>query len=416
MHSGNVAIFAGAGISTENPNSAPHSLYTEMAVECGLKNSELAFPDLAQIYTDMPDGRFKLIKSIQHRFDYISKFADLRHQATRFYDELSTMPYLQVFITTNWDRYFEERCDAKPFVYDADMRFWEIPFRKVLKIHGTIDNYSSLIATRHDYNECSERLNSSLIGGKLKELLNTKTCIFIGYSMKDDDFNEIFNFVRSQQGAFVKRHYVVSPSASQDEMPDKLQAIRTDGTYFLKQIKQHLCSFDGYISDSFFDALEEELWEVQDAHNALWDTYPAKKYPQILPSAMYQDGLIHGYQMARDMKKSGQFSDPRIISSKIRGYELKISEYFKNKNYLEAAYFEGFQNSLIAILLSTDIDNFGFPPHYFYTKPGAMDREEFDEIFEELPTIHKTAFKNCKKAALKLPEDGSFVLDHLAWG
>lgn len=416
MRNGNVVVFAGAGISTENPNSAPHSLYTEMAVECGLESPDLAFPDLTQLYSDRPDGRYKLLQLIQQRFDYVSKFADLRHQATRFHDELSTMPYLRTFVTTNWDRYFEERCLAKPFVYDTDMRFWDIPFRKVLKIHGTIDDYSSLVATRDDYNLCAQRLKESLVGGKLKEILCNRTCIFIGYSMQDDDFKEIFEFVRSSQGAFIKTHYVVSPNVKRKELPTNLKAIETDGMYFLKTIKQHLCSCDGYIPDETFDLLEQELWEVQDVHNAFWEAYSVKTHPQMLLSAMYQDGLIHGYQMAKDMKKSGQYSCPSILHSKMLGYESKISEYSKKKNYIEAAYFEGYQNVLIAILASTDLDHFPCPPHYFYTKLGALDREKFEEMFEELPNVHKEAFKQCKKAASNLPEDGSMVLDHSAWG
>lgn len=416
IRNGNVVIFAGAGISTENPNSAPHSLYTEMAVECGLENPDLAFPDLTQMYSDRPDGRFKLLQLIQNRFDYVSKFADLRHQATRFYDELSTMPYLRTYITTNWDRYFEERCHAKPFVYDADMRFWNIPFRKVLKIHGTIDDYSSLVATRGDYDECSGHLKTSLIGGKLKEILNNQTCIFIGYSMQDDDFREIFEFVRSSQGAFVKTHYVVSPTVKQEELPANLRVIGTDGTYFLNTIKQHLCSCDGYIPDEIFDILEEELWEVQDTHNALWEAYSVKTHPQMLLSAMYQDGLIHGYQMARDLKRSGQYSSPWILSSKMQAYQSKILDYSKKRDYIEAAYFEGYQNVLIAILASNDLGHFPCPPHYFYTKPGALDRDQFEEMFEQLPNVHKAAFKQCQKAASKLPEDGSMVLDHSAWG
>ena len=84
------------------------------------------------------------------------------------------MPYLRTFITTNWDRHFEEICHAKPFVYDADMRFWEVPYRKVLKIHGTIDNYSSMVVTRDDYDKSLNDLQNSLIGAKLKELFTTR--------------------------------------------------------------------------------------------------------------------------------------------------------------------------------------------------------------------------------------------------
>ena len=36
-----------------------------------------------------------------------------------------------------------------------------------------------------------------------------------------------------------------------------------------------------------------------------------------------------------------------------------------------------------------------------------MDRIEFEENFEELPSLHKAAFRQCKKSADRLPADGS---------
>lgn len=56
---GNLVVFAGAGVSTENKNSAPHTLYTELAVELGLSNPDLNFPDLVQRFVDQPDGYAK---------------------------------------------------------------------------------------------------------------------------------------------------------------------------------------------------------------------------------------------------------------------------------------------------------------------------------------------------------------------
>jgi hypothetical protein len=416
MQSGNVVIFAGAGVSTENSNSAPHSLYAELAVKCGIENCTLPFPDLTQKFVERRDGKFELIKCIQERFDYISKFADLRQQATKFYQELATMPYLRTFITTNWDKHFEEYCHAKPFVYDADTRFWNIPLRQVLKIHGTIDDYSSLVATREEYDQCLIDLQKSLIGAKLKDLLTTKTCIFIGYSMEDDDFKEIFEFVRTAQGKFAKIHYFVSPSVSDETTYDNVCPIKTDGTYFLRVIKEHLCSIGGYLDDDIYQLVQEELNEVRKEHLEFWEKYNPKVNPQMLLSAFYQDGLIHGYQMVRDMRKTGQYSDPSIICAKIQGYEEKVREYRSKKDYLNLAYFRGYQNVLIALTFSVNEDELLWPPRYYYEKHGEMDRTEFEEVFMQLPRFHKTAFKQCKKSVAHLPEDGSMVLDHSAWG
>lgn len=416
IQSNNVAIFAGAGISTENPNSAPHSLYTEMAVGCEIQNCDLAFPDLAQKYTDRPDGRFELLKLIQKRFDYINKFSELRHAATKFFEELSTMPYFRTFITTNWDRYFEDLCRAKPFVTDPDMSFWDIPYRRVLKIHGTIDDYSSLVATRKDYEERSEKLKSSLIGGKLKDILNTQTCIFIGYSMTDDDFKEIFEFVRNRQGPFQKTHYFVSPNITDDAPYPNIVPIKTDGTYFLSIIKQHLCSSGCYLGDEIYESILDELLEVKEVQAELWESFDVHKYPQMLMSAFYQDGLIHGYQLVLDTQNEGQHSDLHYLLSKAHRYEGRISQYRSNRKYLDVAYFQGFQNVTLAMLQSAQSDSHPYPLMYYYPQIGEMDLDEFKEKLSGLPNVHKAAFKQCQKAIVGIPEDGSMQVHHQPWG
>lgn len=411
----NIAIFAGAGVSTENPNSSPHSLYLEMANKCGIENCDLPFPDLAQVFSDRPDGRFELLKLIQKRFDNIQQFRDLRRQATKFFDEISTMPYFRTFITTNWDRYFEDYCSAKPFVNDSDMRFWDIPYRRVLKIHGTIDDYSSLIATREDYDSCSIRLANSLVGGKLKDILNTQTCIFIGYSLLDDDFKEIFEFVRNGQGQFAKTHYIVNPNIG-DELPyPNLTAIKTDGTYFLSVIKDHFASSDCYLNDEIYDHVYDDLIDVEEAHTALWEKYDPHNFPQMLMSAVYQDGLIHGYEVILDKKNEGRNSDLHYLQAKLYGYQDIISDCIRSKKYLDVAYFRGYQNVIVSLIEYKDSGKYFSAPMYFYPKVEEMNFNKFKKVLQKLPQIHKTAFKQCEMAIKKLPIDSGMVIQHSPW-
>jgi hypothetical protein len=308
--SGNCVVFAGAGVSTENQNSAQHTLYTELAAALDPRGSDLPFPDLAEAYCARPDGRFKMMKTIQDHFDYIAKFRDLRDNSRKFFIELATMPYLSTFATTNWDKHFEECCAAKPFVYDPDIRFWEIPDRRVLKIHGTIDDYSSIIATRSDYDQCHARLKESLIGAKLKDCLATKTCIFVGYSLRDEDFREIYKFVTISLGKFSKQHYLVSPFPATPELPSGIRQIVTDGTHFLKVIKARMCDSGCYLPDEIYDEVAVELREVRREQMALWDKVNVKKKPQMLASACYQDGLIDAYQLALDQRSTGRLKPP----------------------------------------------------------------------------------------------------------
>lgn len=415
LESRNVVLFIGAGVSTENRNSAPHTLYTEIESALDTRDSGLNFPDLVQLLCDRPDGRFAFMKMVQARFDYIKKFSTLRHVSTRFFEELSTMPYFNTFITTNWDRSLEEVCHSKPFVYDEDMRFWSVPPRRVLKIHGTIDDYSSIVASRRDYDECSKRLQTSLIGGKLKELLNTSTCIFIGYSLQDDDFSDIYRFVQNAQGKFHKTHYFVSPLEEHIVLPNICQ-IKTDGTYFLEVIKEHMCSNYCFLDDGVYEAAEDELYELLDEHQSLWDEIDVREFPQIIMAGMYQDGLIHAYQMARDVRGTGRFSDVHNLRARIHSYQDKIDYYRKKRAYSDVSYFQGFQNVLIGFASSLDGDEFYTPPRYFYPKVGEMNFEEFREKLEDLPVIHKAAFRECEKWISRWPSEETFVPQHSPWG
>jgi len=75
---------------------------------------------------------------------------------------------------------FEEHCKATPFVADLDLAFWEAADRRVLKIHGSIANFGSIVATSIDYKKCQERLTLGILGGLLKTILATQTICLSG--------------------------------------------------------------------------------------------------------------------------------------------------------------------------------------------------------------------------------------------
>ena len=173
---------------------------------------------------------------------------------------------------------------------------------------------------------------------------------------------------------------------------------------------------DDYLYDDIYDQVQQELCDVQQEHSELWKSYNPKEYPQMLASAIYQDGLIHGYQLIRDMEGTGCYSDPSVLYAKIQGYSAKIADLRSERNYLDIAYFSGFLNTLIALASSIDLDHVPFPPRYYFEKVHEMNRCEFEEVFEELPSLHKGAFRQCKKAISNLPADGTMVIHHRAWG
>ena len=152
LKKGNVVIFAGAGISTETSNAFRCTFYDEIRTELALNpKNKPPFSTLMSMYCKRPDGRRDLLEKLRSRFEYIAAFPELLRAATRFHQEISTLFHVDTFITTNWDDYFERYCGATPFVTAEDFAFWNVPGRKVFKIHGSVSNYGSIIATDEDF-------------------------------------------------------------------------------------------------------------------------------------------------------------------------------------------------------------------------------------------------------------------------
>jgi len=208
---GELVIFAGAGTSTENPLTLPSTLYVGVVGELGYTATDdlPSFPRAMSQY-EKQHGRPALLQKAKERFDYIDGFGDLRAMATRFHQEISTMFMVDTIVTTNWDTYFEEDCGAIPIVTEADYAFWNLPGRKVFKVHGSMNNVGSIVATEDDYERCYAQLREGVMGSTLKHMLATKTTVFLGYSFRDDDFNQIYDLVRHQLGAMLPRPIVVT--------------------------------------------------------------------------------------------------------------------------------------------------------------------------------------------------------------
>ena len=82
---GKLALFCGAGISTENKNVLPESFYMTIQNELDNTDTSMSFSETMQKYCDLPNGRRKLMKKIRERFQYIHSFPELEERATMFH-------------------------------------------------------------------------------------------------------------------------------------------------------------------------------------------------------------------------------------------------------------------------------------------------------------------------------------------
>lgn len=418
----NCVIFAGAGVSTETGYTHPNTLYDSLRHEAKIEEKP-EFWEVVDRFETQPNGRQKLIQLVKDRFDYIGAFRDLRRAATRFHRSLGNAPYFKTIITTNWDRYFEDVIDATPFVYDSDIPFWEGAKRSVIKIHGSIDNYSSIVASSEDYASCEKRLREGALGAVVKQIFATKTCIFCGYSAKDSDFQRIFRTIQDGLGQFARTHYLVSPFISEEEAMTLKEefgiiSIRTDATHFIQTVKEHMSEKFCFSVDDAFDLIRAEYDSFYDMHIEFVGSYKTKEKPHLIFATAYQDGVLHAYERVLDRHMAGDFADLHAVQGRLRAYEAKIDGYRKAKNYWDVAYFTGYRNGLLQFVLahSDDFDEVPAIPECFHPGKGEMELEEFNELVRDNPEIHKAALKEERRKTSDLADDDEIKVQHLPWG
>jgi hypothetical protein len=417
----NCVPFAGAGVSTETGYTHPFKLYDQIKSRTDCDDSP-KFSKLVDIFEARPNGRLELIQLIVERFSYIDSFRELKGAATRFHRELATMPYFPAFVTTNWDTYFEDYIAATPFVYEGDVAFWDAANRPLLKIHGSIDNYASIVASSEDYAACEQRLATGVLGAVLKQIFATKTLLFFGYSATDQDFLSIYGTVRTGLGAFARTHYLISPYLTPEDEERlstlNIVGVRTDATHFLQVVKEHMSTRYPYAKDESFAKIGGALDLAYAEHFGFTDSFRPSEAPHLVFATVYQDGVIHALQRIIDMRKTGEYSDLHRLSHQLDKYEEMISEYLTKRDYWEYAYFSGYLVGLEFFILCNMPDREDNPdlPMYFHPGLGPLDRDEFAQKVRGCPEVHKGALKQAQRL-LKQPRwANADVVQHLPWG
>jgi hypothetical protein len=396
---GELVIFAGAGISTESPLLLPRRFVDEIRAKLGRDADDPAdFPSLMQAFEDR-FGRRALLEQIHHRLTMIRSFPELDWDASQFHRELSALFQITEIFTTNWDTYFERECGAQPFVTAEDWAFWRSAKRRVFKLHGSIGNPASLVATESDYRRCHRALGRGVLGAHLRSILATKTVLFVGYSFGDPDFAAIYRLLAREMGDILPRSYIVTPSGA--EPPDYLSrspVIRTDGTFFLSTLREALPASE--FTDG--DRLESAAGMADLAGSSqaqIIAEYPVGEYPAVMFTLVYQDGFIHAFEHTSANYKQGDYWHRCYVEGMVDLYDRFAAEHRGQRQYYEAAYLLGYRNGLRWLL--GEGEGFGreSPFFLFGLKEGEQPRsfEEFQELVPASAGFHKAATREAEK-------------------
>lgn len=396
-HSGDLVVFAGAGVSTEARHVTQHTFYERIAGELGGAEADEAFPALMSRF-EATFSRRVLVQRIQERFANIDAFPDLRDNASRFHRELATLFYCRTVVTTNWDTYFEEDAGALPFVTDDDYALWELPGRKVFKLHGSRTHVGSIVATEDDYKKSYKRLHKSLLGATLKHAIATRPILFVGYSFRDRDFENIYSFIQKQLGDLLPRVTIVTLDESVPKLfGDVGHVVRTDATYFLRNMKERLLDRGCLLSDSNWAGISGALQDVRIRQLEIHERLDIQKLPAVVLCGYYQDGIIHAFERMLQRRRTGEYSHICDVQRKIEIYDKWQQNCARRRKYHDAAYIEGYSNGL-AFLLCDEKQRRLLPKYFVYgSKRDLRSLTAFRREANCARVLHQGAYRLARR-------------------
>jgi hypothetical protein len=333
-------IFVGAGSTTERRGERVLFYSHIKALSKYPEASSPSFPELMQFFCDQEDGgrHNRLIREALSRIESFCARGERNRDAIMFTDPLAEIPYFNRFVTTNWDPFLERSLDVLvPMVEDRDLAFWDDRKRQVLKIHGCITRPHSIVATQTDYDNCVSR--SPLIFNKLRDLMATKTFIFAGYSLRDPDFQQLWDAIVSSLGHFAKLAYALDPGATSEEIARwkerGIRLVKLSDIFFVRTLRSRL-ERDGLIpSEQFLHFLDVQAQRITSIHVRLGQISDGR-----FASAMYQDGLLHALE---DVLVSTRIGSKRNedFETDLRDAEKSLAAMERKHDLIEVAYWSG---------------------------------------------------------------------------
>lgn len=213
---GECILFVGAGLSEGLPDWK--ELVKPLADTLRISKDE--DPLLIAEYYENTFGRKALEEKIVSQ---LKKEVPL----TKAHTLLPRLP-VKAVITTNYDHLLEKALSEKNFlkvVEGSKAPFIQADQLPLVKMHGDLDNPSTIVITKTDYNEYAEKhraLITYLLG-----LLISHNFFFVGFGMKDPNFDNIYTQMRSLFKGTHRRSYAVFKDPSAFEV-DRLKKMGID--------------------------------------------------------------------------------------------------------------------------------------------------------------------------------------------
>lgn len=389
-------MVVGPGIGLEG-NVFRRSLSQEVSQELDLADdASLASPDLMTKLCERLEGRRLLISKALQRLDQAKGSADLYMKAICFHRELSSIPQIDTIVSANWDTFFEDACVATPFHSADDFEFWPLTRRKVFKLHGSLDNFGSIVATRQEHTERYEQLTSGALGNALRAVLAGKTFLYVGWPSAGADFEMVHAMLTQGGEAPNSLHYFVTDEDDKETADAKgATIVVADKIEFLEAVKEHLIQAGELLRDEVFSDLGDAESNATDHHLSFTSDIQYAKHPTAILTGCYQDGLIASLEHIGLTQRSGRYFRPSNVRTAIESYSELRAKHLERRHYMDVAYIDGYQAGL-ELLLASKAKRETLPAYYVYgAAQQPRDAKECKRLLDRAKEIDRDAYDYC---------------------
>jgi hypothetical protein len=209
LGSGDVALFAGAGLSRAAGYVDWKALLRDIATELNLDiDRETDLIAVAQYHINEKRSRGRLNQTI------IEEFASSA-TPTRSHALLARLPIPTAW-TTNYDQLLERSFESAGKMVDLKVTQENLAQTKrgrdvvVYKMHGCVTQPHEAVVTKDDYENYERK--KPLFVESLKGDLISKTFLFLGFSFTDPNIDYILSRVRVLLGTNVREHFCIMRS------------------------------------------------------------------------------------------------------------------------------------------------------------------------------------------------------------
>ncbi|MGB1318470.1 MAG: SIR2 family protein, partial [Flavobacteriales bacterium] len=184
---GKLVIFVGAGVSIDS-GEADWKELTE-SLKSDLDTKETAFLKIAQKYYE-ERGKKEYYDKVN------SVLGSGSTEPNPLHKKVLELKPLHI-VTTNYDSHIEDTIQSKNHSYSIVKKDGDLPYSKhaslYIKMHGDL-NERNIVLKESDYGDAYGN-NFPLIEGFVKGVFASRLVLFIGFSMRDDNLNQILESV-----------------------------------------------------------------------------------------------------------------------------------------------------------------------------------------------------------------------------